>query len=208
VAHPQTLGIVLAGGLARRMGGGDKARIRVGGMTILERVLARLRPQCSGLILSANADPARYADTGLPVVVDSVPDYAGPLAGILAGLDWAANHTPEIEWAVSVPSDCPFLPRNLVARLHQARVEARARLACAHSGEWRHPVIALWPVILRENLHRALTDEGVRKVDQFTARYAVGVATWSAVPVDAFFNVNTFDQAATAERIAAENPEI
>src|SRR5256885_8343036 len=103
------------------MGGGDKARIRIGGATILERVLARMAPQCAALILNANGDPARFADTGLPVVADSVPDFAGPLAGILAGLDWAALHAPGIAEIVSVPGDCPFLPRNLVARLAAAR---------------------------------------------------------------------------------------
>src|SRR6266571_6881549 len=90
------LGLVLAGGLARRMGGGDKARIRIGGTTILERVLARFKPQCTRVILNANGDPARFADTGLPVVADTVPGFAGPLAGILAGLDWTATHAPAI----------------------------------------------------------------------------------------------------------------
>ncbi|HXW42581.1 MAG TPA: molybdenum cofactor guanylyltransferase MobA [Xanthobacteraceae bacterium] len=208
MAYPPTLGVVLAGGRAHRMGGGDKARIRVGGATILDRVLARLRPQCRGLILSANADAARFADTGLPVVTDSVPDHAGPLAGILAGLDWAADNAPGTAWIVSAPNDCPFLPRDLLARLHQARVEAAALLSCAQSGEQRHPVIALWPLALRDELRRALRDEGVRKVDQWTARYAVGVAAWPFAPVDPFFNVNTPEQAAEAERLAALHPEI
>ena len=119
------LGVVLAGGLARRMGGGDKARLRIGGRTILERVLARLKPQCAALILNANGDPARFADTGLAVVPDSVPDFAGPLAGILAGLDWAATEAPDIADIVSVPGDCPFLPEDLVARLSAARVTRR-----------------------------------------------------------------------------------
>jgi len=199
---------VLAGGLARRMGGGDKARIRVAGATILDRVVARLRPQCTRLILNANTDPARFADTGLSVIADRVPDHAGPLAGILAGLDWAADNAPQIEWVVSAPSDCPFLPRDLVARLHQARVEAGAPLACARSGQWRHPVIALWSVALREDLRRALLSEGLRKVDQWTARYRVGMAEWPAVPVDPFFNVNTPAEAAEADRMAARYPEI
>jgi molybdopterin-guanine dinucleotide biosynthesis protein A len=207
VAYPQTLGVVLAGGLARRMGGRDKARIRVGGTTILERVIERLRPQCGRLVLNANSDPAAFADTGLTIVADSVPDYAGPLAGILAGLDWAARLAPKIEWVVSVPSDCPFLPRDLVARLHQARAADDAILACARSGERRHPVIALWPVALREDLRQALTSDGVRKVEEWAARYVLGVAEWPARPVDPFFNVNTPEQAAEAERMAARHPE-
>jgi len=117
----ETLGLVLAGGLARRMGGGDKARIRIGGRTILDRVLERLKPQCHGVILNANGDLARFADTYLPVVADSVPDFAGPLAGVLAGLDWTAEHAPDVEYLASVPGDCPFLPRDLVVRLHEAR---------------------------------------------------------------------------------------
>ena len=118
----------------------------IGGATILQRVLACLTPQCGRIIINANGDPARFADTGLPVVADSVPDFAGPLAGILAGLDWAAANAPDIEWLVSVPGDCPFLPKDLVARLHEARVAADVPLACARSGEWRHPVVGLWPV--------------------------------------------------------------
>jgi molybdopterin-guanine dinucleotide biosynthesis protein A len=208
VARSETLAVVLAGGLARRMGGGDKARIRIGGATVLDRVLARLAPQCDRLILNANADPARFADTGLAVIADSVPDHPGPLAGILAGLDWAADHAPGTEWVVSAPSDCPFLPRNLVTRLHLARVEARAPLAYACSGARRHPVIALWSVALREDLRRALVVEGVRKVEEWTARYSAAVAEWPAAPVDPFFNVNTPTEAAEANRLAALHPHI
>src|SRR6187397_2117291 len=128
----ESFGLVLAGGLARRMGGGDKALIRIGSETILQRALARLTPQVDDMVLNANGDPARFAAFGLPVVADSVPDFAGPLAGILAGLDWAAAHRTDIEWVVSVPGDCPFLPRDLVARLHEARAKENKPLACAH----------------------------------------------------------------------------
>jgi molybdenum cofactor guanylyltransferase len=207
VAFPQTLGVVLAGGLARRMSGADKARIRVGGRPILERVVERLRPQCAGLVLNANHAAERFADTGLPVVPDSLPDYPGPLAGILAGLDWTAKQAPAIEWVVSVPSDCPFLPRDLVANLHDARAAAGARIACARSGERRHPVVALWPISLREDLRRAVTGEGARKVDNWIARFTIGFADWPVTPVDPFFNVNTPDDLAEAERLAALFPE-
>jgi molybdenum cofactor guanylyltransferase len=198
------LGLVLAGGLARRMGGGDKARIRIGGQTILERVLMRLTPQCAGVILNANGDPARFADTGLPVVPDSVADFPGPLAGILAGLDWAAAHRPDVADVVSVPGDCPFLPTDLVARLAEARHMAQVPLACARSGEWRHPVVALWRVALRDDLRRALVDEDLRKIELWTARHGIAIADWPAAPVDPFFNVNTPEDAAEAERIAAQ----
>jgi molybdenum cofactor guanylyltransferase len=204
--HSKILGLVLAGGLARRMGGGDKARIRIGGATILERVLARLEPQCAAIFLNANGDPARFADTGLPVVPDHVPDFAGPLAGILAGLDWAAAHAPEIADVVSVPGDCPFLPTDLVARLQTARAAAGTPLACSRSGEWRHPVAALWPVRLRGDLRHALLKEDLHKIETWTARHGVAIADWPAAPVDPFFNVNTPEDVAAAERVAARYP--
>ena len=198
------LGLVLAGGLARRMGGGDKARIRIGGKTILERVLARLTPQCARVILNANGDPARFADAGLPVVADSVPDFPGPLAGILAGLDWAAAHAPDVGDMVSVPGDCPFLPDDLVERLAAARQAAGAPLACARSGEWRHPTVALWRVALRDDLRKAVAEEGLRKIESWTARHGVAIADWPDRPFDPFFNVNTPEDVAAAERVAAQ----
>jgi molybdopterin-guanine dinucleotide biosynthesis protein A len=203
-----TLGLVLAGGLARRMGGGDKPLTRIGGATILSRVLERLKPQCTRVVLNANGDPARFADTGLPVIHDDVPDFAGPLAGILAGLDWAAAHAPEIAYVASVPGDCPFLPCDLVARLHQARAAGRQPLACARSGEWRHPVVGVWPVALRADLRHALTKEDLRKIELWTARHGVALADWPAAPVDPFFNVNTPEDAAAAERLAVQYPGI
>ena len=208
MTNPPTLGLVLAGGLARRMGGGDKARIRVGGKTILERVLACLKPQCTRLIINANGDPARYADTRLPVVADSVPDFAGPLAGILAGLDWAAANAPNCEWLLSAPGDCPFLPKELAARLHETRVATDLPLACARSGEWRHPVVGLWPVKLREDLRHALIDDGLRKIEIWTARHGVAIADWPATPIDPFFNVNAPEDAARAEALAAQYPNL
>jgi molybdopterin-guanine dinucleotide biosynthesis protein A len=199
------LGLVLAGGLARRMGGGDKARILIGGKTILERVLARLAPQCCGIIINANNDPARFADTGLPIVADDVPEFVGPLAGILAGLDWAAAHRPDVTDVVSVAGDCPFLPTDLVARLLAARHTAGLPLACARSGEWRHPVVGLWPVALRHDLRRAVVDEDLRKIEAWTARHGVALADWPIEPVDPFFNVNTPEDVAAAESIAAHS---
>ena len=205
--HPETLGLILAGGLARRMGGGDTPLKPIGGVTILDRVIARMRPQCRALILNANGDPQRFAATGLPVIADNVPDFAGPLAGILAGLDWVAAKAPDVEYLASVPGDCPFLPNDLVARLHQARMDGRQPLACARSGEWRHPVVGLWPIALRHDLRQALTAEGLRKIELWTARHGVAIADWPAEPVDPFFNVNTPDDAAAAERIAAQHPQ-
>src|SRR5256886_14224447 len=159
---PGIRGLVLAGGGARRMGGGDKTRVRVGDQTILERVLARFKPQCTAVILNANGDPARFADTGLPVVSDTVPGFAGPLAGILAGLDWTATHAPAITDVASVPGDCPFLPRDLVARLSAARRVAGLPPACARCGGWRHPVVGLWSVAAQGDLRQALLEENPR----------------------------------------------
>jgi molybdopterin-guanine dinucleotide biosynthesis protein A len=199
----ETFGLVLAGGQARRMGGGDKALIRIGRETILERTLARLKPQTSGIVLNANGDPARFASAGLPVIADSVPDFAGPLAGILAGLDWVAANRPGAEWMVSVPGDCPFLPRDLVAKLHAARVTNGKLLACAHSGDWRHPVVGLWHVALREDLRHALMVEDLRKIEVWTARHGVALADWPTEPVDPFFNVNTPEDVEKATKLAA-----
>jgi len=184
------------------MGGNDKMAIRIGGMSILERVLQRLRPQCARLIINANGDPARFTATALPVVADSVPGFAGPLAGILAGLDWAANNAPDIAWVVSVPGDCPFLPHDLVARLHRARDAADATVAAACSAGRAHPAVALWPIALRDDLRHALA-AGLRRVRDFSARYQGADADWPDAPLDPFFNVNTPEDAAAATRMAA-----
>jgi molybdenum cofactor guanylyltransferase len=204
VAPPSTLGLVLAGGLARRMGGGDKALIEIGGRTILDRVLETITPQCNGIILNASGGPSRFARFGLPVIADDIPDFAGPLAGILAGLDWAAVHRPEIAWMVSVPGDCPFLPADLVERLHAARNAAGTNLACAKSGDWRHPVAGLWPVRLRADLRHALVDEDLHKIEVWTARHGIAIAEWPDTPVDPFFNVNTPDDRDRANDIALQ----
>ena len=194
--------VMLAGGLARRMGGGDKPMRSIGGRTILARVIARLETQCDGLILNANGDPVRFASFGLPVIPDSVADFPGPLAGILAGLDWAAANRPEVAWVLSAAADCPFLPRDLVKRLHQARGEQDAQLAVAASDGQSHPVIGLWSVDLREELRHALVVEDIRKIDRWTARYRLATVTWPTTPLDPFFNANTMDDIAEAERLA------
>lgn len=196
-------GVLLAGGLARRMGGGDKPMRTILGRTILERVIARLAPQCDGLILNANGDPARFAAFGLPVVGDDVADFPGPLAGILAALDWMAAHRPKVTFLLSAAADCPFLPRDLVARLDEVRKERQAELAVATSGGQTHPVIGLWSVRLRDELRHALVKEDIRKIDRWTARYTLANADWPTVPLDPFFNANTVEDIAEAARLAA-----
>lgn len=196
-----TAGLILAGGLARRMGGGDKPLRRVGGRTVLQRVVDALDPQVSSLLLNANGDPARFADYALPVAPDPLPDYPGPLAGVLAGLEWAAQR-PDTEWVLSVPGDAPFLPADLAERLHAGRLAAGTVLACAASGGWAHPVAALWPVAIGPALRAALTG-GLRKIDAFTAAHGIVAVEWSTDPVDPFFNANSPEDLADAERLAS-----
>lgn len=199
----RTLGLLLAGGLARRMGGGDKPLRLIAGRSLLAHVRERLAPQCDALLINANGEPARFATYGLPIVADGVQDFAGPLAGILAGLDWMAENRPELDWMVSVAADTPFIPRDLVSRLHRARAEAGLPLACAASGGWSHPVIGLWPASLRADLRHALTVDQERKIDRWTARHGCASAEWPVDPVDPFFNANRPEDIAEAERLAA-----
>lgn len=199
----KVLGLLLAGGRATRMGGGDKGRHVVGGRSIIARAIARLAPQVASMALNANGDPSRFADLGLTVLADDIPDFAGPLAGILAGLDFAADRG--LEQVVSIPTDCPFLPADLVARLLAAR--APSGLACAASGGRTHPVVGLWPVALREDLRRALTEDKVFRIDRWTARHGVGVAAWPELPFDPFFNVNAPEDVRGAEAILAADPD-
>lgn len=201
---PPTLGVLLAGGLARRMGGGDKPLKTIGSVSILERVIARLRPQVDALAINANGDPARFAPFSLPVIADAAPDYPGPLAGILAGLDHAiANGFAEV---VSATGDSPFLPADLAMRLRSARDEGGVPLACAASGGFTHPPIGLWPVELRDELRDALLGEGLRKIDAWTARFGCASAEWPSEPFDPFFNANTPEDLAEAEAILARHP--
>jgi molybdenum cofactor guanylyltransferase len=196
-------GIVLAGGLSRRMGGGDKSLKLLAGRPILAHIVERARPQVAALALNANGDAARFAAFGLPVVADSVPDFVGPLAGVLAGLDWAAAQVPGATHVASFAGDAPFLPRDLVARLAGALADGRHMLACAASGGRAHPVFGLWPVALRDALRRAVAEEGIRKVDAWTARYALVAVDFATAPIDPFFNANRPDDLAEAERLAS-----
>jgi len=197
------VGLLLAGGLARRMGGGDKCLRPLAGRPILAHIVERLTPQVSRLVLNANGDPARFAAFGLPVAADSVEGFAGPLAGILAGLDWAAAQAPDCPLVLSAPTDAPFLPRDLVARLLAARAAQHAEIAMAASGGQVHPVVGLWPVELRRDLRHALVEEDIRKVDVWTARYRVAVVEFPAEPIDPFFNANRPEDLARAEALLA-----
>ncbi|WP_424966397.1 molybdenum cofactor guanylyltransferase MobA [Dinoroseobacter sp. S375] len=194
--------VILAGGQATRMGGGDKSLHDLGGQPILAHVIQRLTPQVGPIALNANGDAARFADFGLPVIPDSIADFAGPLAGVLAGLDWAAEKGAET--LVSVAADTPFFPTDLVARLDAARAETGHPIAMAaspdggrKSGLGRHPTFGLWPVALRGDLRAALTD-GLRKVVLWTDRHGTAMALFDGPGPDPFFNVNTPDDLETA----------
>lgn len=199
--HDAPFCVLLAGGRATRMGGGDKALRSVGGASILARAISVLRPQCAGLVLNANGDPARFASFGLPIIADDVAGFKGPLAGVLAGLDWIAAHRPGAAFALSVPTDTPFLPADLAARLEDARIAQGADIACARSDGKTHPVVALWPVAIRTELRHALEIEDERKISRFAGRYRVAAADWPCAPSDPFFNANEPDDLAAAERI-------
>ncbi|MHB1220045.1 MAG: molybdenum cofactor guanylyltransferase MobA, partial [Alphaproteobacteria bacterium] len=182
------------------MGGGDKCLRPLGGRPILTRVIARARPQVGALVLNANGDPARFAAFGLPVAPDPVEGFVGPLAGILAGLLWVRAHHPGVAWVASFPTDVPFFPADLVARLAAARAAQNADLACAESGGRVQPVFGLWPVALADVLHRDLADGRARKVDAWTARHRVATVAHPVEPFDPFLNVNHPEDEAAAER--------
>ncbi|MCR9089662.1 MAG: molybdenum cofactor guanylyltransferase MobA [Rhodobacteraceae bacterium] len=190
-------GVVLAGGLARRMGGGDKGALLLAGMTLFDRVIDRIGPQVGRLALNANGDPDRFAEYGLPVLPDSVAEFPGPLAGVLAGMDWAAEEG--ISHIVTVAADTPFFPEDLVARLTRAAEKASTPIALSGTQEEgrliRHPTFGLWPANLREDLRAAL-GEGLRKVVLWTDKHGAATALF---PDDAFFNINTPEDLAEAE---------
>jgi len=184
------------------MGGGDKSLMQLGGRTILDHVVERVRPQVAELLINANGDPARFADFKLPVVADVVPDFAGPLAGVLTGMGWVADNAAEVPWLASFATDAPFLPLDLVARMLAAIDKAGAEMACATSAGRAHPVFGIWPVRLRDELRRAMEDEEIRKIDHWTARYKIVHVAFDGPEVDPFFNVNRPENLAEAEAMA------
>ncbi len=193
-------GLILAGGLSRRLGGGDKTLLALGGETILARIARIVALQVGPLLLNANGDPARFG-LDLPTVEDTVPQNPGPLAGILAGLDYAAECLPQVSRLLTVPADCPFLPADLVTRLEEAAGKDGA--ACAASGGRVHGVVGLWPISARNTLRRLLLEDGQRRVDAWLATVGAAAVEWPVVPFDPFFNVNTPDDLAAAAAIVA-----
>ena len=196
-----TLGLILDGGLARRMGGVDKGLVPLAGRPMLAHAIDRLRPQVAALALSANGGQAPFEAFGLPVVPDCPPGSAGPLAGVIAGLEHCTRSSADLTHAASLPVDTPFAPADFVARLHEARRASGAEVAVAVSGGRAHHVAALWPVALAGDLRRALVKEGVRKVESVLQRFRVALVEWPDAPFDPFFNVNRPEDLARAESI-------
>jgi len=196
--------VLLAGGRSRRMGGGHKCLIEVAGQTMLERVKARARPQVSAVLLNVNGDRNLFQRFGLPMMADSIEDFAGPLAGILTGLEWARDNLPNVEWVASFATDTPLFPMDLVTGLVVAVTSTRADIGCAASGGQVHPVFGLWPVRLAGDLRTALEMDGVRKIEDWTGRHKTAFAEWAGGDDDPFFNVNTQeDLKVLAARLAA-----
>ena len=201
-------GVLLAGGQSRRMGGGDKCLQTLGGRTLLEMAVTRAGAQVDRLVLNANGDPGRFAGVALPPDLPIIPDviegFAGPLAGILTGMEWAAREMRDAEFLVSFAIDAPFFPLDMTARLLDAVTEGGADMACAITNGRTHPVFAVWPVRLRGDLRHAMEAEDMRKIDKWTARYNIIHVDFPAEPLDPFFNVNTPEDLAEAERLLAD----
>jgi len=195
-------GVILAGGRSSRMGGGDKSLLPLGGKPIIAHVIARMKPQVGPLIINANSDANRFAAFGYPVIADTIPGFAGPLAGVLTGMDWAAG--AGASWIATVATDTPFLPDDLVARLGASIGDAS--IAIASSDGRQHPVFGLFPVALAGDLRRFL-EAGARKVShwlggQFTSTVEFELEDGR----DPFFNVNTPADLAEAARCLLEPP--
>jgi molybdopterin-guanine dinucleotide biosynthesis protein A len=198
--HPA---IILAGGRSSRMGGGQKSLLEIGGQPMIRRVITRAEGQCGPLALNANGDPSAFPDLGLPILRDTVPDLPGPLAGVLVGMDWAAGQGAR--HVISIAADTPFFPLDLCARLSAASRDGRPVMAATRMGDGEiveHPTFALWPVALREDLRAAL-GRGDRRVRGFARDHGASLAIWEVADCDPFFNVNTPEDLARAEVIAA-----
>ena len=198
-------GVVIAGGTSVRMGNRCKASCLLGGQTLLERVISRLRPQVDNLLLNINQDESHYRYLSVPILADCCEGQLGPLAGLLTGLEWARETLPGCEWLVSAPVDTPFLPHDFVQHLIESQTStgASAEIAVALSAGRRHPVCALWPVASAESLRSALLADGLRKMGDWLARWRVCEVPFEAGVLNPFFNINNPTDLKKAERILA-----
>ncbi len=203
------IGVILAGGLGKRMGGGDKPLVTLSGKPMLNRVIERLRPQVEQIVLNANGDPARFDAYDLPVIADTIDGFAGPLAGLLAGMRWVQTNAPDVRFLVTVAADTPFIPPNLVQQLADCGGDAADTVALAASPAGTHPVIGRWPVALADDLETFMTSGEHAKILIFADRYIRlnvpfdDIALPNGETIDPFFNVNTPEDAVEAEVAAA-----
>ncbi len=196
--------VILAGGLARRMGNIDKAFVQLNDKPLLAHVLERLTSQTTSIVINANGDESRLSKWDLPVIADTISDFPGPLAGVLAAMEWAVEYRPESKWIASIPVDTPFAPPDLISRLLESVKKDNSDMACAKSNGRAHPVVGLWPVALADDLRQAMTCDGIRKVDLWTARYKLTYTEFDTVPVDPFFNINRPEDIEQAGKILQE----
>ena len=200
---PAVFGVLLAGGLGRRMGGGDKFLRQLNGRPLLAHVIERASPQVAGLVINANGDTRRLQPFALPVAADVVEGFLGPLAGVLTAVEWVRAHARRCAWVASFATDTPLFPMDLVARLVERVRRERAEIGCAASNGRTHPVFGLWPVALAPSLRKALTVESIREIGAWTARYRVAVVEFPSEPYDPFFNINTPEDLQEAEMLLA-----
>jgi len=200
IIYSDIIGVLLAGGQSRRMGGGDKGLLELSGKPMIQHVIERLKPQVRALVINANGDPKRFEAYRLPVVADTISGHVGPLAGVLAGMRWAKQNAPEATHIITVPTDAPLLPLELAAKLLSALEDGSGTIALAASDGHKHPVIGLWPVNLADDLECALKD-GVRKVLHWADRHGTNIAQFEFISldgmtIDPFFNANTPEELA------------
>ncbi|MBL6932795.1 MAG: molybdenum cofactor guanylyltransferase MobA [Rhodospirillales bacterium] len=195
----KVVGVLLAGGLARRMGGGDKCLQQLAGKSLLAHSIENARQQVSPLIINAAGDPSRFDEFELPVVADVIDGFAGPLAGVLTGMEWAKENVPDAQWIVTFPTDAPFFPDDLVDSLLASAKGLGAEISCARSDHRAHPVFALWSLSLAEDLRQAMIEEDMRKIDRWTVRYNIVHVDWPVDPFDPFFNINRPEDMEQAE---------
>ena len=199
------VGVILAGGQSRRFGGGDKFLKELNGKLLIDHVIGRVSPQTSNLIINANSNAALFKSQNLPIIPDSIKGYAGPLAGILTGMEWVLRFKPECEWIITFPSDAPFIPLDSAEKMMKCAKEEKANIVCSASNGRTHPVCGLWQVGLAEDLRKAMINEEIRKIDLWTARYPSSIVEFSNQPFDPFFNINRPSDLERAEEILKSN---
>ena len=196
-------GVILAGGLSRRMGGGEKCLKLLGGKTLLSRIISRVKPQIPSLILNVNRNPERFIDYQLPIVSDVIGDFDGPLAGILTGMEWMRDNSPEVRWLATFPADAPFVPQDFVSKCLEAQIREGAEIVCAKSADRTHPVFGLWNLELADELRKAMEQKQIRKIDEWSSGYSTYYEEFSTEPIDPFFNINSEKDLITAQTIIA-----